>query len=152
MEYGIYRKPTRAELVIRNESNHPFQYKMASFRSMVHRLLTYELSKSEFDKEKNIIKRVAYNNGYDPSIIDNLIRKTKYKLLHSPKTGENKDQKYIPLKYNGKNSQIIGNVFKENSYYPGYKINKSFSLNKQRGSHSIENTKGVYLIECNGGA
>jgi len=150
LEFGIYRKPTQTDLVIPFQSNHPFQYKMAAFRSMVYRLLTYQLSSSEYDKEVKVIKHIAYVNGYDHTIVDNLIRKTRYKMLRGDKNDQD-DKKYIPINYCGNNTQIIGNILKKNSFHPGYKINKYISLNRPKTPTGKENSQGVYLIECNGG-
>ena len=54
---GIYRKPTQTDLVIPYDSNHPYSYKLAAFRSMVFRLLNYKLDKTEYIKEIATIKQ-----------------------------------------------------------------------------------------------
>lgn len=67
------------DLVIPMESNHPYSHKLASLRSIVHRLLTYNLSPDEFEKEEAIIKKIVLNNGYDTDMVDDLIRRKKRK-------------------------------------------------------------------------
>jgi hypothetical protein len=145
LEFGVHRKPTQTDLIIPKDSNHPMSYKMASFRSLVYRLLTHNLSHSEFLKEKNTIKQIAINNGYDSNIIDNLIRKTKFKLIHPT---EKEKKQFIPFGYVNKYSESIGNIFKQASFYPGYKINKQNVWNKGVKTQAKDNSKGVYLIEC----
>jgi hypothetical protein len=148
-EFGIYRKPTQTDLVIPMESNHPYQYKMAAFRSMVYRLLTYQLSSQEYNKEVLIIKQIAHNNGYDHSLIDNIIRKTKYKLIKQDRT-ESKEKKFVPFGFVNKYSISVGNVLKKNGYHPGYKLNR-INLNKTKVCDKSRE-RGVYQIECNSGA
>lgn len=147
-EFGIYRKPTQTDLVIPKNSNHPYQYKLSAFRSMIYRLLTYNLCSREFEKEKNIIKQIAFNNGYDIQLIDNLIRKTKYNL-HKPQD-HSINKKYIPFCYVNKFSETIGNIFKNNGFQPGYKLNRK-PIQGEKQSIDKKQDKGVYLIECNNG-
>lgn len=147
LEFGIFRKPTQTDLVIPKESNHPISYKLSAFRSMVHRLLTYKLSPSEFNKEKNIIKEIAFNNGYEVTMITNMIRKVKMNLLNKENSNKINNEKFVPFGYTNKNSELIGNIFKKSSFYPGYKINKQYPW-KNRVSRSKEQQRGVYLIKC----
>jgi len=149
IEFGIHRKSTQTDSVIPRESNHPMTYKMAAFRSMVHRLLTYNLTPQEYEKERGIIKQIAYNNGYEPQIIDNIIRKTKFNLTR-PREGkkEEKSKTFIPMGYVSKHSQHIGNILKKANYYPGFKVNKRFSINETSQRTNKADIKGVYLIEC----
>ena len=51
----IYYKPSHTDTIIPKCSNYPHSHKLAAFYSMIHRL-TFE--------ELNIIKQIAYNNGY----------------------------------------------------------------------------------------
>ena len=69
--FNIYRKPTQTDHAIHIESHHPYTHKMAAFNCYVHRLLSIPLSKDNFNKEVNVIKQIATNNGYDYIIIDN---------------------------------------------------------------------------------
>ena len=56
LEYGIFRKPTTTNIVINASSFHPMQYKLASFNSFIHRLLTTPLNENRYNEELNIIK------------------------------------------------------------------------------------------------
>lgn len=59
----------------------PFQINLGSFHFMVNHILTVPLSKDTFNKEVNIIKTIATNNGYDEKVIDSLIDKKQKKLI-----------------------------------------------------------------------
>lgn len=151
LEFGVYRKDTQTDLVIPIESNHPMSYKLAAFRSLVHRLVTYGLSPTEFNKEKSIIKQIAFNNGYSTDLVDNMIRKCRFKLLNQNENNGINQHKFIPFRFVNKFSEHIGNVFKKSAYMPGYKINKIFKSNRPRETQNKENQRGVYLINCNAG-
>ncbi|KAJ8944971.1 hypothetical protein NQ318_018435 [Aromia moschata] len=73
------KKETATLRYIPNDSHHPFQYKMASFNFLIHRLLNFPLSKVRFEHEKQLIKNIAKNNGYSVHLIDKLIRKHTFK-------------------------------------------------------------------------
>ena len=60
--FSIYHKPSFTDIIIPNSSCHPHSHKLAAFDSMTHRLTSIPLSPSDFDKELNIIKHIAYNN------------------------------------------------------------------------------------------
>ena len=145
LEFGVYRKPTQTDLVIPRESNHPMSYKLSAFRSMAHRLLTYNLSTQEFLKEKRIIRQIAYNNGYDLDVIDNIIRKTKAKLLNSVEKPINK---FVPMGYISKLSENMGHILRKAEYYPGYKVRKPHLFDTSRQQIDKENSSGVYMVEC----
>ncbi|KAJ8963381.1 hypothetical protein NQ318_018858 [Aromia moschata] len=76
--YGTV-KETATLRYIPNDSHHPFQHKMASFNFLIHRLLSFPLSKERFEHEKQLIKNIAKSNGYSVHLIDKLIRKHKFK-------------------------------------------------------------------------
>jgi len=80
--YNIYRKPTFTDTVIHNSSNHPPSHKHSAFHSMVHRLITILLSDINFAKELSTIKYIASNNGYDSSLIDNILTKKNTTSFH----------------------------------------------------------------------
>lgn len=73
-------KPLHLCIVISNDSNHPLDHKLAAFNSMIHRLLIVTMSKVNYDKKLNIIKQIAFNNGYSIQLIDQMIRKKQFKI------------------------------------------------------------------------
>jgi len=153
VKFGIHHKPTQTDLIIPKDSNHPYAYKMSAFRSMVNRLLSYNLSPEEYEKERCLIKTIAYNNGYEPNLIDNIIRKTKFQKAKNNPTSTKNDKTYIPFNYMGVYSETIGNVFRKHNIQPGYKIKNKHYFDNSSNKCNIkkEHTKGVYMIECNNG-
>ena len=81
LEFSIYRKPTQTDHLIPYHSNHPQQHKMASFHCYINRLLNIPLSTEYYKKLINILKQLAYNNGYDPNLIHTLINLFEDKFI-----------------------------------------------------------------------
>ena len=77
--FNIFRKPTMTDAVIHASSFHPISQKLAAFHSMIHRLLSIPLSIKDYIEELNTIKVIAFNNGYNERIIDNILKKQKKK-------------------------------------------------------------------------
>ena len=92
--FEIYRKPTTTDSVIQYSSNSPHSYKFAAFNSLLYRLFNIPLSKEAFTAELNIIKHIAFNNGFPLNLINRLYFKfyNKYKLTYNlihPKKNNN---------------------------------------------------------------
>ena len=49
-----------------------------AYKSFFHRLIDIPLSSDNFNKELNIIKQIAFNNGYNESLIENILKKKQY--------------------------------------------------------------------------
>lgn len=152
-DFSIYHKPTHTDTTIHNTSCHPIQHKLASFFSMIHRLVTLPLNKTNFQTELNIIKQIAINNGYSALTIDKILNKKLYKKainLVFPTTNENKNN-YKVISYIGHISTKIKNFLRN------LNINIAFKTNNTLGKH-IKNNKsklnkgnksGVYKLKCN---
>ena len=48
---------------------------------MVNRLLKVPLNQTDYNTEVNTIKYIAQENGYDPQLIESLIKKCKTKKI-----------------------------------------------------------------------
>lgn len=156
LSFSIYRKPTHTDSVIHYTSVHPYTHKLAAFRSLVHRLLNVPLSPQNYEKEINIIRQIAYNNGYNPIIIDQLISKFSYKkalkLVYFPT--KNSNISYYSLSYIGPPSDKISNQITK--FLNSDTMRISFSTNHSLGKY-LKNNKdltdkkeksGVYLLQC----
>lgn len=151
--FAVFHKPTHTDMTIHNTSCHPIQHKLASFFSMIHRLITLPLNKFNFQKELNIIKQIAVNNGYTPKIIDKMLNKKLYKKainLVFPTVKESKNN-YKVITYLGHISNKIANFLKN------ININVAFRSINNLGKY-IKNNKtktnkgkksGVYKLKCN---
>ncbi|XP_067140987.1 uncharacterized protein [Centruroides vittatus] len=71
----VYTKPTHSLLYIPLQSNDPFRYKLAAFRTLVRRAFTYCDNVIDMVNEIDRIKRIAENLGYRRNVIDNIVRK-----------------------------------------------------------------------------
>ena len=109
--YKIYRKPTTTDLTIHAHSYHPYTQKIAPFNAFVHRLLNVPLSREDYRDEVNIIKYIAVKNGYKSNMIDNLIRKHRYKQ-NKMKTDKDKVQ-FVSAEYTNVLPNVIKNEFKK---------------------------------------
>ncbi|KAJ8944156.1 hypothetical protein NQ318_013396 [Aromia moschata] len=109
-----FRKETATLRYIPNDSHHPFQYKMASFNFLIHRLLNFPLSKERFEHEKQLIKSIAKNNGYSVHLIDKFIRKHTFKrtLYNSTTLRRDTDNsKFALLPYEPKFTRGLDKIF-----------------------------------------
>ena len=78
-QFSIYHKPSHTDITIHSSSCHSYQYKMAAYNSMIHRLINIPMCEDDFFKEVNFIKQVAINNGFNSSIVTNIVKKTMYR-------------------------------------------------------------------------
>lgn len=151
-EFSIFRKPSHTDTTIHSSSIHPYQQKVAAYNSMIHRLLHIPLSETNFARELNIIKQVAYNNGYNPDLIDSILQKKKYKIAIQQAYPHYKeiDRKFTNLTYIGKTSDKLG------SFLSDLKVNISFKTDNNLGKYiknyksktSNLNKSGVYKLNC----
>ena len=80
---------------------------------MIHRLTSIPLS--DFDKELNIIKQIAYNNVFSSAIVEKLLKKKQYNncLNMIFPTIRDPHLKFITLTFNGNASVTISSYFKK---------------------------------------
>lgn len=152
LKFNIYRKPTTTDTVIHKNSQQSWKIKMSAFHSLTHRLLNFPLNEEDYKNELSIIKQIAHNNGYNASLIDNMIKNKQNKIIkklfysvpnekpknyrflnHIPKCSDRVSKKLNKLGCNTVtvNKQNIGKILVNNKT----KIDK---LNKS----------GVYKINC----
>ncbi|SRR6266436_778540 len=153
LSFDIYRKPTNVNRFIDNSSFHPKQHKIAAFNSMIHRMLSFPLSKSNLTKETAHIKQVAEQNGFATTIIDNLIRKQKFKLSVEHSTTlptQQKKTKWAKLLYFPPLSNNIAKIFaKHDIKMASYSNNRIKSLlpSTKDKTPTFEKS-GIYKISC----
>lgn len=155
-DFDIFRKPTTTDTIIHANSNQSWQIKMSAFHSLIHRLLSVPLSQDNYQKEVNIIKTIATNNGYSPSIINKLIRNKKHKNIQKQfythhTQNDCKNKKWFAINYVSGMSNKISNNFRKLG------IN-CISVNKNNLAKVLVNNKekspknqksGIYKICCN---
>ncbi|XP_067133684.1 uncharacterized protein [Centruroides vittatus] len=71
----VYTKPTHSPLYIPPQSNDPFRYKLAAFRTLVRRAFTYCDNVIDMVNEIDRIMRIAENLGYRRNVINGIVKK-----------------------------------------------------------------------------
>jgi hypothetical protein len=150
--FKIYRKSTYSDLVIPASSNHPHSQKMAAFNTMIHRLHQVPLSRENFEIELNTIRYIAQTNGYNPNILDRILKKYNKK-----QNKEIKDKPiYIPFNFTGKDCYKIQKIFVSHGYQLAFKTTNNLeALLKESKLTSTTNDddkfqkSGVYKLKCN---
>jgi uncharacterized protein (UPF0335 family) len=153
-KFSIYRKPSYTDSIIHSTSNHPQSHKLASFHSMIHRLLSIPLEKEEFNNEIKIIKQIALNNGFDETIVSNIIKKKEKDNMISkfiyPRVTHSDNLPWRRIIYVDNSSyfykKTTKNLFKT-AFYTNNNLGKLIFNNKD-GSNKFDNS-GVYKITCN---
>lgn len=120
---------------------------------MIHRLISIPLSSTDFDTELNIIKQIAYNNGYSPKIIDTILKKKQYQravkmifpIAKEPST------KYHVLTYFGNCSKKVSTYLNTLDLKVAFKTNNSLGKLIKNNKSKTDNLKksGVYKLQCN---
>lgn len=125
---------------------------MSTFYSYIHRLLSIPLNYNNYNKELQIIKQISFNNGYEPTIIDNLIKKVQYKKAINEvfPLSAREDKIYHVITYVGPLSNKISNHFKKYNINIAFKTNKTFqnNLKNNKDKTNKEDKSGVYELSC----
>lgn len=155
--FDIFRKPTYTDNIIHNKSNHPWQHKMAAFNFLVHRLVYTPLSKSNFEKEKNIIFNIAHNNGYNANLINRLINRKIHKKqqisIYPRPTEPLEPTQYISIHFIGKGSHFLAQKLRSLdknitvAFKPINSLQKLLVNNKDITTDLDKS--GVYRLKCN---
>lgn len=148
-DFKIYRKQCQSDLIIPISSNHPWQHKMASIQSMIHRLLKIPMSEENIKKEIETIKYISSQNGYNNCNVDSMLEKAKRKINNNNSILDKKD--YICLPY----SKILNKSIRK-GFYSKFKISYKTNQNSFKIiQHSTKPNKedkldksGIYRINC----
>jgi len=123
---------------------------------MVHRLINTPLSEENYKKELDYIKSVATYNGFKPSLIDNIVRKTKKKKNKNSRTTlnaikTNDETTWTSVTYQKGLSKSISKTFKNNSNIKiAFKCKHKLKNKLQNPKDPIkeEDKSGIYKINC----
>jgi hypothetical protein len=64
LNFGIYRKPISTDLILHNTSCHPYEHQKSAIDCLYNRMNTYEPTKGNRNKEKDIIAEILKNHEY----------------------------------------------------------------------------------------
>jgi hypothetical protein len=68
LTYNIFRKPTVTSTTLHNTSCHPYEHEKAAYKYLQDRVNSYIITPENKVIEENIIRQIAYENGYNNSI------------------------------------------------------------------------------------
>lgn len=156
LDFAIYHKPTQTDHLIPASSTHPFSQKMAAIYCYTNRLLKVPLSDSNFKKEWDFLKQIAYNNGYDPNIISKTINKLNFKyrrrLAFNPSPSNLNNHIYRSLPYYGQISNNIASVLtnKIESLKISFKAPKTINslISRNKDAINLLQRSGIYRLTC----
>lgn len=153
-DFKIYRKPTYTDTTIHATSNHTKSHKHAAFHAMIHRLVNTPLNKQNYNQELKTIKIIAQNNGYEPKLINNILRKHEQKQTKKLLYAANKKEKYYykSLPYFGEISEKIARTIEKQNEKTkiAYRtpLNLGKLLNNTKDKIDKSKKSGVYKLEC----
>jgi hypothetical protein len=78
LHFGIFRKHTATDIMIRNDSCHPAEHKMSGMNYLINRITNYPITYSNLKKEIQIIDLLLTSNGYKHFKTIELIQKKKH--------------------------------------------------------------------------
>lgn len=157
IDFSVNHKSTSTMRYIPSDSHTPIQHKHAAFHSMVHRLVKFPLSVTNYKIEYDRIKQIANLNGYNPSMIDKMIKKHTRKVMRSRMTSlytqnslNNLDKKRVCLTFVPEITNKLKNIFERNNlsvvYSNGGKLKDLLGSTKDK-IDVLEKT-GIYQINC----
>jgi hypothetical protein len=90
----MFEKATHMNIIIKNNSHHPEQHKLATFRNMLHRMNHLSLNCKDKQREVETILTIVENSAYKTFhiivLITNLQRENVIiKIMHPVKINEN---------------------------------------------------------------
>jgi hypothetical protein len=62
--FSIYRKPTSTDLIIHNDSCHPYEHKKSATTYLINRMITYPITQENKNHELNTINEILTNHHY----------------------------------------------------------------------------------------
>ena len=152
--FDIYRKPTQTDSIIHATSQHPLSHKHAALHSLIYRLIKTPLSPSNYNKELNTIKQIAFNNGYSPSLVNNIlenkIKKHTLSLIY-PNIKIKDTLSYSKLLFTGQQSIEISKLISSSTQSKiAFYTQNSLAQSLTNKKYSIEplNKSGVYRLNC----
>ena len=123
---------------------------MAAFNAFIERLINIPMDQNDYQNELNIIKHIAYVNGYNPTIIDKLHTKKLKKKNNNTKNVTPTENKYTSITYTNILPQTIQYEFKKHNINISFKTNNNIkNILKTKSSTDTKICSGVYKLCCN---
>ncbi|XP_067138387.1 uncharacterized protein [Centruroides vittatus] len=141
----VYTKPTHSPLYIPPQSNDPFRYKLAAFRTLVRRAFTYCDNVMDRVNEIDRIMRIAESLGYRRSVINGIVRKFE---KSDTRTSKQRPSGYTKFTFNKNVRGIMKEIadIKKSTLIFKRAPNLYKILRTDKGKIKKEDRAGVYRI------
>lgn len=143
---------TLTDTLIPYHFKHSFKHKLSSFHALINRAFNIPLSNKNKIKEINVIKQLAYSNGYPIKLIYKLLKKKKQNIEHFY-FQNNKTEEIIIYKsvtYQSNFNQKMNNIFKDHNITLAEKTSGNLAnlLCNYKPKTPLMNSNGVYKLIC----
>ena len=104
---------------------------------------------NDYNNELNIIKYIAQENGYNPEIIDRILKNNIQRQTLNKQKTLTPQNKYITLPYHNQKTQKIATKFKKLNYNIAYKTTNTLRKHLTHKTTNINkyNMIGVYKLK-----
>jgi hypothetical protein len=142
IQLGIYRKPTATDLIIHNDSCHPYEHKRAAINFLINHMNKYPLSYNNRNKEETIIRTIFNNNNYPQNTIQQILKPSE--------KNNTQKRKWTTFTFFGREIRTIIKLFKNTevgiSCITKNNIKRLLRINENRNGKY--NLRGVYQLQC----
>jgi hypothetical protein len=133
-----------------NNSCHPWEHKMAAYKSWLHRLCKLPLDEKNNRRELDIIINIATSNGYRKEDIIKLYNQIKIKTQQNNKADKiNSNQKWVTFTYTANYIRKITKLFKNMNIKVAFRTNNT--IDRILGNNYAINKydkSGIYKLTC----
>jgi hypothetical protein len=147
LECEIYRKPTHTDIIIPNDSCHPFEHKTSAIKYLINRVNTYPITnEAKKKKEISIIHNILRNNKHVNKTLNTAHQKPR-------KQKENTDihklkEEWATFTYHGKQTRKLTQLFKDTHNFFFKTKNTIQNILKPYTQTDKYEKNGVYRMMC----
>jgi hypothetical protein len=141
LTFGIFRKPTTTDLIIHNDSCHPYEHKKSARNYLVNRMSKYPITKENRAKEKQTICNILKNNHYNMQAI--------YQKQKTSRNIEEKDREktlWATFTYHGNDTLTITKLFKNTNLKIAYRTTNTIRKHLKAKIPLTEKKTSVALV------
>ncbi|PNF38897.1 hypothetical protein B7P43_G08228 [Cryptotermes secundus] len=150
--HGNLSKTTTTDLIIHNDSCHPFEHKKAAINFLINRMNQYPLPQNNKNIEENIVR----TKNIDENIVRTILNNNNYPLntilhTHKPSTKNTTlKNKWATFTYFGHEIRSITKLFKNTEVGISYKTKNNIKhlLKINDDKNDMYNLSGVYQLQC----
>jgi hypothetical protein len=146
LAFDIYRKPATTDLIIRNDSCHPYEHKRSAINFLVNRMNKYPVTEETKYKEQQTIKTILENNNYNAQAM------YPKKKITQNKEETLKTSKWATFTYHGNDTRTITKLFRNTNIRIAYRTTNTIRnhLRIKNPITDMYSRSGVYQLKCKG--